>query len=154
MPACVARNGRRPGTSILFGSVTITMNFLSRFQSPLLSVLRIVTAYLFIWHGTAKVFGFPASMGDISGNPLMIAAAALELIGGTLLLLGLFTRPVAFILSGQMAFAYFLAHASEGNPLLPLTNSGESAVLFCFVFLYIAAAGAGSLSIDHVRGKH
>ena len=83
------------------------MNFLSRFQSPLLSVLRIVTAYLYIWHGTSKVFGFPASMGDISGNPMMIAAAALELIGSALLILGLFTRPVAFILSGQMAVGLF-----------------------------------------------
>ena len=129
------------------------MNFLSRFQPPLLSVLRIVTAYLYIWHGTSKVFGFPASMGDISGNPMMIAAAALELIGSALLILGLFTRPVAFILSGQMAVAYFMAHAAQGNPLLPLANGGESAVLFCFIFLYIAAAGAGSLSVDHLRGK-
>ena len=123
------------------------MNALSPLQAPLLSVLRIVSAYLFIWHGTAKVFGYPASMGDISGNPMMIVA------GGTLLLLGLFTRPVAFLLSGQMAVAYFMAHAAQGNVLMPLANSGESAVLFCFVFLYLSAAGGGTLSLDHLRGK-
>ena len=121
------------------------MNALSRLQAPLLSVLRIVSAYLFIWHGTAKVF--------ISGNPMMIAAAALELVGGTLLLLGLFTRPVAFLLSGQMAVAYFMAHAAQGNVLMPMANSGELAVLFCFVFLYLSAAGGGNLSLDHLRGK-
>ena len=121
------------------------MNALSRLQAPLLSVLRIISAYLFIWHGTAKVFGYPASMGDISGNPMMIAAAALELVGGGLLLLGLFTRPVAFLLSGQMAVAYFMAHAAQGNVLMPLANSGELAVLFCFVFLYLSAAGAGTV---------
>lgn len=131
------------------------MNALSRLQAPLLSVLRIVSAYLFIWHGTAKVFGYPASMGDISGNPMMIAAAALELVGGALLLLGLFTRtrPVAFLLSGQMAVAYFMAHAAQGNVLMPMANSGELAVLFCFVFLYLSAAGGGTLSLDHLRGK-
>ena len=115
------------------------MNALSRLQAPLLSVLRIVSAYLFIWHG--------------SGNPLMIAAAALELVGGALLLLGLFTRPVAFLLSGQMAVAYFMAHAAQGNVLMPMANSGELAVLFCFVFLYLSAAGGGNLSLDHLRGK-
>ena len=129
------------------------MNALSRLQAPLLSVLRIVSAYLFIWHGTAKVFGYPASMGDISGNPMMIAAAALELVGGALLLLGLFTRPVAFLLSGQMAVAYFMAHAAQGNVLMPMANSGELAVLFCFVFLYLSAAGGGNLSLDHLRGR-
>lgn len=123
------------------------MNALSRLQAPLLSVLRIVSAYLFIWHGTAKVFGYPASMGDISGNPMMIAAAALELVGGTLLLLGLFTRPVAFLLSGQMAVAYFMAH-SQPSMWMPLLNKGESAALFCFIFLYLAAAGGGAPSLD------
>lgn len=123
------------------------MNALSPLQAPLLSVLRIVSAYLFIWHGTAKVFGYPASMGDISGNPMMIAAAALELVGGTLLLLGLFTRPVAFLLSGQMAVAYFMAH-SQPSMWMPLLNKGESAALFCFIFLYLAAAGGGAPSLD------
>ena len=123
------------------------MNALSPLQAPLLSVLRIVSAYLFIWHGTAKVFGYPASMGDISGNPMMIAAAALELVGGTLLLLGLFTRPVAFLLSGQMAVAYFMAH-SQPSMWMPLLNKGEPAALFCFIFLYLAAAGGGAPSLD------
>ena len=82
-----------------------------------------------------------------------VTAAALELVGGTLLLLGLFTRPVAFLLSGQMAVAYFMAHAAQGNVLMPMANSGELAVLFCFVFLYLSAAGGGNLSLDHLRGK-
>lgn len=123
---------------------------LSRLQPLLLSILRIVTAYLYIWHGTSKVFGFPASLGDISGNPMMIAAAALELVGSTLLILGLFTRPVAFLLSGQMAVAYFMVHAAQGNGLLPLANGGESAVLFCFIYLYLAVAGGGPLALDSV----
>lgn len=128
------------------------MNALSRFQPTLLSVLRIVTAYLYIWHGTAKFFGYPVSMGDVQLFSLYGLAGVLEIVGGALLLLGLFTRPVAFILSGQMAFAYFMAHAGE-NPLMPLVNQGESAVLFCFIFLYLAAAGGGPLAVDALRDR-
>lgn len=129
------------------------MNAFTRLQPTLLSVLRIVTAYLFFWHGTAKFFGFPVSMGEAPALMSMYGIAGmLEIGGGLLLLLGLFTRPVAFLLSGQMAFAYFIGHASH-NPLMPLVNEGESAVLFCFIFLYLAAAGAGPLSIDHLRRK-
>ena len=81
-------------------------------------------------------------------------AGVLELVGGLLLVLGLFTRPVAFVLSGQMAVAYFMAHASEGRVLMPLLNGGESAVLFCFVFLYLFVAGGGAWALDNRLSKH
>ena len=100
----------------------------ARIQPILLSVLRIVTAYLFLLHGTSKFFGFPTAMGSGSPEGLMLVAGILEIAGGILLILGLFTRPAAFILSGQMAAAYFMAHASQGSALFPLANGGESAV--------------------------
>ncbi|MCY1512430.1 hypothetical protein D9M68_468900 [compost metagenome] len=114
----------------------------------LLSVLRIVTAFLFLQHGTAKLFGFPhvAFFDDLSLFSLIGFAGLLEVVGGLLLVLGLFTRPVAFILSGQMAFAYFIGHAPKG--VIPLLNGGEPAILFCFIFLYLAAAGGGAWSFD------
>ena len=123
---------------------------MSAWSARLLSVLRIVAALLFFLHGTAKLFGFPPG----AGGPVPLAgpigvAAVLETVGGALLLLGLFTRPVAFVLSGQMAVAYFTAHAPDG--LFPQTNGGEVAVLFCFVFLYLAAAGPGPWSVDATR---
>ena len=114
----------------------------------MLSVLRIVAALLFIEHGTQKLFGFPAP--PASGLPAAFAlgwyAAILEFAGGLLLLAGLFTRPVAFVLSGEMAFAYWLAHAPRGP--FPVLNGGDAAILYCFVFLYIAAAGGGAWSLD------
>ena len=119
--------------------------------SVFLSVLRIVTAYLFLLHGTSKFFAFPIEMGSGSPEGLMLVAGILEIVGGILLVLGLFTRPAAFVLSGQMAVAYFMAHAS-GNALFPIAN-GESAVLFCFVFLYIAVAGGGAWSLDRLFFK-
>jgi putative oxidoreductase len=119
----------------------------------LLAVLRIVTALLFIAHGTSKLFAFPVAMME-PGPPLLSLlglAAILEIVGGALLVLGLFTRPVAFILSGEMAVAYWMAHAPQS--FFPIVNQGESAVLFCFIFLYLAAAGAGSWSLDAARGS-
>jgi putative oxidoreductase len=118
----------------------------------LLSVLRIMTALLFMAHGTMKLLGFPPS--DNPGPALFSLigfAGLLELVGGALLTVGLFTRPVAFILSGQMAVAYFMAHAPAS--FFPIINRGESAVLFCFIFLYLAAAGAGAWSLDAARRK-
>ena len=114
----------------------------------LLSVLRIITAFLFLQHGTAKLFGFPhvAFFDELSLFSLIGFAGLLEVVGGLLLVLGLFTRPVAFILSGEMAFAYFIGHAPKG--LIPLLNGGEPAILFCFIFLYLAAAGGGAWSFD------
>ncbi|HSW21949.1 MAG TPA: DoxX family protein [Burkholderiaceae bacterium] len=116
-------------------------------------LLRIVTAFLFLEHGTAKLFKVPhvAMFDNMSMMSLMGVAGVLEVVGGVLLLIGLFTRPVAFILSGQMAVAYFMAHAVQGNVLVPMLNQGESAVLFCFIFLFLAAAGAGAWAVDTMR---
>lgn len=129
------------------------MNALSRFAPAVLSLLRIASAYMFMLHGTAKFFSFPVSMGGGSPLGIYLAAAILEVGGGLLLLLGLLTRPVAFILSGQMAVAYFMAHASQGNALFPIANGGESAALFSFLFLYFAAAGGGAWSLDNLLCK-
>ena len=116
----------------------------------LLSLLRIVAALLFMQVGTAKLFAFPAAVmpggGTAPFGSLAWVAGFLEEFGGGLLLLGLFTRPVAFILSGEMAFAYFLGHAPQG--FWPVLNQGSSAALYCFLFLYLSAAGAGPGSVD------
>lgn len=124
----------------------------SRWTPYLLSVLRIVTAFLFLAHGTQKLIGFP-SAEPRAGMPILSlfgAASLIETIGGVLLLFGLFTRPVAFLVAGEMAFAYFLGHASRS--VWPLVNRGEPAVFFCFTWLYFAAAGAGPWSLDALRG--
>lgn len=125
------------------------MNGLIAYWTPrLLSVLRIVAAFLFMAHGSQKWLEFPVprssptTLWSLSG-----VAGLLELFGGLLLLLGMFTRPVAFLLSGLMAFAYFIAHAPQG--FWPIVNRGELAALYCFLFLYLAAAGGGPWSIDH-----
>lgn len=117
------------------------------------ALLRIVTAYLFITHGTAKLLGIPhVPMFDgLQLLSLAGVAGLLELVGGALFLIGLFTRPVAFILCGEMAFAYFIGHASQGSVLVPMLNGGELAVLYCFIFLFFAAAGAGAWSVDAMR---
>src|SRR5215218_9876835 len=114
----------------------------------LLSVLRIVAAFLFMSHGTQKLFGFPASepRDPAALLSLMGVAGFLEVFGGLLLLLGLLTRPVAFLLAGEMAVAYFRSHAPQG--FWPLLNRGELAALYCFLFLYLAAAGGGLWSLD------
>jgi len=118
-------------------------------------IVRIVVAYLLIMHGTAKFFGVPhvAYFDNLQLFSLIGLAGVLELVGGALFLVGLFTRPVAFVLSGLLAFAYFIGHASKGYVLAPMMNQGESAVLFCFVFLYFAFAGAGAFSIDAARRR-
>ncbi|UUZ72722.1 DoxX family protein [Polaromonas sp. P1(28)-8] len=121
--------------------------------SRALSVLRIVSAYFLIQHGSAKLLGFPhvAFFDGLQIFSMLGAAGILELVGGALLLIGLFTRPVAFVLSGLLAFAYFIGHASKGFALSPMLNQGEAAALFCFVFLFIAVAGAGVWSVDAMR---
>ncbi|MDP9836695.1 putative oxidoreductase [Neorhizobium huautlense] len=119
---------------------------LGAYRPQALAVLRIMAALLFIEHGTMKLFGFPAAMGDGALPPLMLIAALLEIIGGALLVIGLLTRPVAFILAGQMAVAYFMAHASKG--FWPALNGGEPAILFCFIFLYLVCAGPGAWAVD------
>jgi putative oxidoreductase len=123
---------------------------LSRWTPQLLSVLRIIAGFLFVEHGTQKWLSFPvASAKPAELLTLSGAAGVLELFGGFLLLVGLFTRPVAFMLSGLMAFAYFLAHAPQG--FWPLLNRGELAALYSFVFLYLSAAGGGPWSLDEWR---
>jgi len=126
-----------------------------RSWSPqLLSVFRIVVAFLFIQVGAAKWFAFPAAVmpggGTAPVGSLVWFAAVLEVIGGTCILLGLFTRPVAFILAGEMAFAYFIGHAPNG--FWPVINQGMPAILFCFFYLYLSAAGPGPWSLDARRG--
>lgn len=120
---------------------------LTNWTPRLLSVLRIVAGFLFMQHGTQKWLAFPVARASPTELwTLSGVAGVLELGGGFLLLLGLFTRPVAFVLSGLMAFAYFIAHAPAG--FWPIVNRGELAALYCFVFLYIAAAGGGPWSAD------
>jgi putative oxidoreductase len=118
-----------------------------------LGVLRIVVGYLFLSHGTAKLLHVPhvAMFDQLQVMSLIGFAGILELVGGSLVLIGLFTRPAAFILSGEMAFAYFMGHASKGTPLVPMLNGGEGAVLYCFLFLFLAAAGGGAWSLDAYR---
>ncbi|WP_418135842.1 DoxX family protein [Agrobacterium sp. El2ro-1b] len=122
---------------------------LSRYRPQALGALRIMTALLFISHGTQKLFGFPASQMDGSLPTMLLVAALLEAVGGLLVLVGLFTRPVAFILSGQMAVAYFMAHGPKS--FFPALNGGDAAILFCFIFLYLVFAGAGAFSVDERR---
>jgi len=118
-----------------------------------LAALRIVAGYLFLTHGTAKLFGFPhvAMFDRLPVFSLLGVAGMLEVAGGALLIVGLFTRFVAFVLSGEMALAYFLVHAPSGHVLLPILNDGEAAVLYCFIFLLLAFAGGGAWSIDAAR---
>ena len=120
-------------------------------SARLLSLLRIVAAFLFMAHGTQKLFGWPATepQQTVELFSLPGLAGVLETFGGLLLLLGLFTRPVAFVLAGEMAFAYFMAHAPRG--FWPILNRGEVPVLLCFLFLYLAAAGGGAWSLDAAR---
>ncbi len=127
--------------------------FCSKWSPRLLSVLRIVTALLVIPHGSQKLFGFPGAQQAVpSLFSLMGTAGILEFFGGLFILVGLVTRPVAFVLSGHMAAAYFMAHAPRG--FWPILNRGELPALFCFVFLYLAVAGGGPWSLDHpMTGK-
>ncbi len=122
---------------------------LSPYRPQFLSILRIMTALLFLAHGSSKLFGWPDTGFTASLSSLPGLAGVLEIVGGILLVIGFLTRPVAFILAGEMAVAYFMAHAPKS--FFPLLNGGESAVLFCFVFLYLVFAGAGVWSIDHQR---
>ncbi|ANK85879.1 MULTISPECIES: DoxX family protein [Rhizobium] len=124
-----------------------TFERLSAYRPYGLAALRIITALLFIEHGTMKLFAFPAEQMAGSLPPLMLFAALLELVGGLLILIGLLTRPVAFLLAGEMAVAYFMAHAPKS--FFPALNQGDAAILFCFVFLYLFFSGAGAFSVDN-----
>jgi putative oxidoreductase len=115
------------------------------------AAVRIISGLLFFCHGTQKLFGFPVEMPPGVPPALAYSAGSIELIGGALIALGLFTRPAAFLCSGQMAVAYWIAHGTKS--LFPLVNGGELAVLYCFLFLFVAAEGAGPWSVDKMRAR-
>lgn len=127
----------------------------AKFQPIALSLLRFITGLLLLQYGIAKIFKFPVLPYFANIPPLIQAAGTIELVGGAMLLLGLFTRPVAFILAGEMAFAYFLGHMfkSATPVLLPLLNGGTAAILFCFTCLYLATSGGGPISLDAILRK-
>lgn len=116
----------------------------------MLGILRIVAALIFIAHGTQKLFGFPVA-GPANLNTLMFIGALLEAFGGLALLLGAFTRPVAFVLAGEMAVAYWMFHAPRN--FFPVANGGDAAILYCFVFLYLVFSGPGSFALDNLLGR-
>jgi putative oxidoreductase len=123
---------------------------LNRWMPYVLSLLRIIAALIFLEHGTQKLLGFPPSPNPGPLSTLFLVQGWIELVGGILLIIGLFTRAVAFVLSGDMAVAYFMAHLPKSP--FPTLNGGDAAILFCFVFLYLVFAGGGPLSVDALRG--
>jgi putative oxidoreductase len=127
--------------------------FMRPFESQVYAVFRIVTGLLFLWHGSQKLFGFPAPIPPEFTPPAFIlyVAGPIELIGGTLVMIGLFTSWAAFLCSGLMAAAYWMAHGHKA--LFPLMNGGELAILYCFAFLFISARGAGIWSVDGTRSS-
>lgn len=137
---------RNTGTG--FGDIEQTA---ARYAPYVLSILRIVAALLFFEHGTSRLFGYPSPLPSPAFLSLYWFAGALELAGGALLAIGIWVRPVALILAGEMAFAYFLSHAPAS--FFPIVNRGDAAILYCFVFFYIAFAGGGPWSLDAARGK-
>lgn len=131
------------------------MGGLAAYSPWMLGVLRIVTGLIFLAHGSSKLLGFPPPGEGMTSNPplmsLMGIGGILELVGGALIVLGLFTRPVAFILAGEMAVAYWMFHAPQGP--YPLSNGGDAAILYCFVFLYLVFAGPGRPALDEMVGR-
>jgi len=121
------------------------MGYLTKYTPQLLGVLRVVAGLLFLEHGLVKLVGFPAPMGGHL-PPMLMAAGIIEVTGGILVALGLFSRVAAFITSGEMAFAYFIAHLPRS--IYPTQNGGDAAILFCFIFLYLAAAGPGAFAVN------
>ncbi|MBA2589857.1 MAG: DoxX family protein [Alphaproteobacteria bacterium] len=123
------------------------MGFLSRYSPHILGITRIIVGLLFLEHGLMKLVGFPAPMGSGALPPLMLVGGVIEVVGGGLVAIGLFSRFAAFICSGMMAVAYFMAHFPRG--IYPALNGGDAAILFCFIFLYLAAAGPGAFSVNN-----
>jgi putative oxidoreductase len=124
---------------------------LTPYAPHMLGVLRVMTALLFIPHGTQKLFNFPMAGQAMAAEGLFLVAGILEIVGGLAILLGFFTRPVAFVLSGMMAVAYFTAH--HPMDFFPVNNFGDAAILFCFVYLYLVFAGPGRFSLDGSQGR-
>ncbi|WP_373777382.1 DoxX family protein [Glaesserella sp.] len=134
-------------------------SLLEKFRCGAFLLVRVVVGYMFLLHGTSKFFEFPVSMTGGNGSVELVSiygfAAILEIAGGILLMLGLLTRPVAFLLSGQMAYAYFFVHGAQGNILQPMLNGGELAALYSVVFLLFVFVGAGKFSLDQkIFGKY
>jgi putative oxidoreductase len=121
--------------------------FLNGLSPKVLSILRFIAGFLMIWHGSQKLFGSPIPLPAGAEGPVVLTAGIIEFFGGLLILVGLFTRPAAFLMSGLMAAAYFMAHASGG--FLPIVNGGELAAIYSFLYLYLAFAGGGSWSLDN-----
>jgi len=126
------------------------MGFLDKLRDPIWALLRIMAGGMFLWHGTQKLFGFPDAVPEAPAFILYVGGG-IELVGGILVAIGLFTRPAAFLCSGLMAAAYWMAHGTKA--LFPMNNGGELAALYCFVFLAIAAYGSGIWSVDDARGS-
>jgi putative oxidoreductase len=124
--------------------------FMRPYTSQTYALLRIVAGLLFLWHGTQKLFGFPVPAGDMPAF-VQYLGGSIEFFGGLLVMIGLFTRWAAFLCSGMMAAAYWMAHGTQA--LFPIVNKGELAILYCFVFLFIAANGPGIWSVDGARGE-
>ena len=129
------------------------MGFIRDHEPQVYALMRIVIGFLFLWHGMQKVVGFPPMPPMPQEPPAFIiwTAGPIELVGGLLVMIGLFTRPAAFLCSGLMAFAYFMGHAKNG--FWPILNGGEIAIIYCWIFLYIAAAGPGSWALDNLRRR-
>ena len=127
-----------------------TTMFISKYETQIYAILRLVAGFLFLWHGSQKLFAFPPA-GHEMPSYIMLIAGPIEFVGGLLIMIGLFTPWVAFICSGEMAFAYWSVHGTHA--LLPMVNGGELAIIYCFLFLFIAARGSGVYSADHFLKK-
>lgn len=126
------------------------MQFMKQYEAQTYALMRIISGFLFLWHGTQKLVGYPPASYDPPWHVTYIAGG-IELVGGVLIMIGLFTAPAAFLASGLMAAAYWMAHASFDGNFLPILNRGELAIMWCFVFLYMSAKGSGIWSIDARR---
>ena len=127
-----------------------TKMFISKYESQVYSILRIVVGFLFLWHGSQKLFAFPPA-GYVIPPYIVFISGPIEFLGGLLVMIGLWTPWTAFICSGVMAYAYWTVHGTHA--LLPLQNGGESAIIYCFLFLFISARGSGVFSVDHFLEK-